>query len=75
MLTFDDEACTDVARAGGKGASLARMTAYGLRVPPGFVVEAECLVAAVDSDALRASLPDAARAQAIVARAKPRRHR
>jgi pyruvate, water dikinase len=71
MLTFDDEACTDVARAGGKGASLARMTSYGLPVPPGFVVEASCLVAAVDTDALRASLPDAARAQAIVARAQP----
>jgi pyruvate,water dikinase len=71
MLRFDDEACTDVARAGGKGASLARMTSYGLPVPPGFVVEASCLVAAVDTDALRASLPDAARAQAVVARAEP----
>jgi pyruvate,water dikinase len=73
MLTFDDEACTDVARAGGKGASLARMTAYGLPVPPGFVVEASCLVAALGDDGagLRAALPDAARAQAIVAQADP----
>jgi pyruvate,water dikinase len=71
MLTFDDEACADVARAGGKGASLARMTGFGLPVPPGFVVPAEALAAAVDTDALRDSLPDAARAQAIVARAEP----
>jgi pyruvate, water dikinase len=71
MLSFDDEACTDVARAGGKGASLARMTALGLPVPPGFVVPADALAAAVDTDALRAALPDAARAQAIVARAQP----
>jgi pyruvate,water dikinase len=71
MLRFDDEACTDVALAGGKGASLARMTAYGLPVPPGFVVPADALAAAVDTDALRASLPDAARAQSIVARGEP----
>jgi pyruvate,water dikinase len=73
MLRFDDEACTDVARAGGKGASLARMTAYGLPVPPGFVVEAQCLVAALPDagEALRAVLPDAARAQAIVAAVEP----
>ena len=73
MLTFDDEACTDVARAGGKGASLARMRAFGLPVPPGFVVEAGCLVAALPDGgaALRAALPDVARAQAIVAAAEP----
>jgi pyruvate, water dikinase len=73
MLRFDDEACTDVARAGGKGASLARMSAFGLPVPPGFVVEADCLVAALPDggEALRAVLPDAARAQAIVAAAEP----
>jgi pyruvate,water dikinase len=73
MLTFDDEACTDVARAGGKGASLARMTSYGLPVPPGFVVEAECLVAALPDGgaALRAALPDARLAQGIVAGLEP----
>jgi pyruvate, water dikinase len=71
MLRFDQEACADVARAGGKGASLARMTAFGLPVPPGFVVPADALAAAVDTEALRASLPDAARAQGIVARAEP----
>jgi pyruvate, water dikinase len=40
-------------------------------VPPGFVIPADALAAAVDTDALRAALPDAARAQAIVARAEP----
>ena len=73
LLDFADEACREVARAGGKGASLARMTALGLPVPPGFVVSADALVAALPDggEALRAALPDAARAQAIVARAEP----
>ena len=73
VLDFADEACLDVRRAGGKGASLARMTAYGLPVPPGFVVEASCLVAALpDGGAeLRAALPDHVRAQEIVAAAEP----
>jgi len=73
MLRFDQDACADVGRAGGKGASLARMTALGLPVPPGYVVEADCLLAALGDggEALRAALPDAARAQAIVARAEP----
>ncbi len=35
---FHDPACTDVVQAGGKGASLARLAAAGLPVPPGFVV-------------------------------------
>jgi pyruvate,water dikinase len=73
MLDFGDEACREVARAGGKGASLARMRALGLPVPPGFVVPAECLAAALPDGgaALREALPDAARAQAIVADADP----
>ena len=73
MLRFDDDACAEVARAGGKGASLARMTALGLPVPPGFVVPADALVAALGDggEELRAALPDAERAQAIVARARP----
>jgi pyruvate, water dikinase len=40
LLFFDDERCTDVEIAGGKGASLARMTQLGMPVPPGFVVPA-----------------------------------
>jgi pyruvate, water dikinase len=49
MLSFDDPGCGEVATAGGKGASLARMAGLGLPVPPGFVVPA---------DALATSLPD-----------------
>lgn len=73
MLVFDDPGCREVARAGGKGASLARMSELGLPVPPGFVVPAGCLVDALGDggEALRAALPDAARAQAIVAAATP----
>jgi pyruvate,water dikinase len=79
VLGFADELCTDVELAGGKGASLARMSALGLPVPPGFVVPADCLAAALpDGGAeLRATLADAGddrrlaacaeRAQAIVA--------
>jgi pyruvate, water dikinase len=71
VLAFADEACLEVPRAGGKGASLARMSALGLPVPPGFVVPAESLAAAVDGEALRAALPDAGRAQEILAAAEP----
>jgi pyruvate, water dikinase len=72
MLEFGDAACREVARAGGKGASLARMSALGLPVPPGFVVPAECLAAALPDGgaALRAALPDHERAQEIVAAAE-----
>jgi pyruvate, water dikinase len=51
LVFFDDERCADVALAGGKGASLARMTALGLPVPPGFVVSADALEAALSSTA------------------------
>ena len=43
VLSFDDARCAEVGLAGGKGASLARMTALGLPVPPGFVVPADAL--------------------------------
>jgi pyruvate, water dikinase len=73
MLAFGDEACLEVQRAGGKGASLARMSGLGLPVPPGFVVPADCLAAALGDggESLRSALPDAARAQEIVAAAEP----
>jgi pyruvate, water dikinase len=71
VLQFDQPECREVAQAGGKGASLARMSELGLPVPPGFVVPADALAAAVDAEALRAALPDAAKAQAIVAAAQP----
>ena len=71
MLQFADPECREVARAGGKGASLARMTELGLPVPEGFVIPADVLATVVDVDALRAALPDHEKAQAIVAAADP----
>ena len=47
LLRFDEAGCDDVAIAGGKGASLARMTALGMPVPPGFVVPADALEVAL----------------------------
>jgi pyruvate, water dikinase len=70
LLEFADEACLEVPRAGGKGASLARMTGLGLPVPPGFVVPADVLASVVDAEALRAALPDHEKAQAIVGAAQ-----
>ncbi|BBL80890.1 hypothetical protein RxyAA322_27440 [Rubrobacter xylanophilus] len=54
ILWFTDEACRDVRVAGGKGASLARMIAEGLPVPPGFVVPAHVLEDALDTERARA---------------------
>jgi pyruvate,water dikinase len=71
ILRFEDAGCDEVARAGGKGASLARMSALGLPVPQGFVVPADALAQVVDVDALRAALPDPEKAQAIVRAAQP----
>jgi pyruvate,water dikinase len=71
LLEFADQACLQVARAGGKGASLARMTELGLPVPPGFVVPAECLAEIVDAEALRAALPDHDKAQELIAAVQP----
>jgi pyruvate,water dikinase len=47
VLGFVEPACLDVALAGGKGASLARMTSLGLPVPPGYVVPADALATAL----------------------------
>jgi pyruvate,water dikinase len=75
VLPFAEATCLEVGHAGGKGASLARMTSLGLPVPPGFVVPAEALAAALpDGGAeLRALVAGGAaadvaeRAQAMVA--------
>jgi pyruvate,water dikinase len=53
VLRFDDTSCLEVAVAGGKGASLARMASLGLPVPPGFVVPAGAMAEAVGDDELR----------------------
>ena len=73
VVWFSDERCRDVACAGGKGASLAAMTAAGLPVPPGFVVSAWVLEQAVDARRLRelAGAGDSAAAQAVVKEAEP----
>lgn len=49
VFWFEDVDCRSVNTAGGKGASLASMTAEGLPVPPGFVISADALVAALDA--------------------------
>src|SRR5437016_963120 len=54
ILWFSEEVCKNVRLTGGKGASLANMTAQGLPVPPGFVVPAYVLEQSVDVERLRA---------------------
>jgi pyruvate,water dikinase len=73
VLPFRDPRCRQVALAGGKGASLATMTAEDLPVPPGFVVTSTAFEAAVDTDALRKLMrgKDVEAARAMVAAAEP----
>jgi pyruvate, water dikinase len=69
VLRFAEDECLEVMRAGGKGASLARMASLGLPVPPGFVVAADALAAALGERARELaslSADDAERAQRIV---------
>jgi pyruvate,water dikinase len=75
VLPFRDPRCRQVALAGGKGASLATMTAEDLPVPPGFVIASTALEAAVDADALRRLMRarDVDAARAMVAAAEPPR--
>jgi pyruvate,water dikinase len=58
VLALAEDHCTDVSEAGGKGASLARLAAMGLPVPPGFVVCCDALEAALGERAaeLRAAI-------------------
>jgi pyruvate, water dikinase len=53
LVWFTDAACADVKVAGGKGASLAAMTAAGLPVPPGFAIAAGVLGRSTDASRLR----------------------
>jgi pyruvate, water dikinase len=75
ILWFSDEACKDARLTGGKGASLANMTAQSLPVPPGFVVPAYVLEQSIDTEQLRTlSLAlDFDGAQALVCRVEPPR--
>jgi pyruvate, water dikinase len=69
VLHFAEDECLEVMRAGGKGASLARMASLGLPVPPGFVVPADALAAALGERAQELaslSADDAERAQRLV---------
>jgi pyruvate,water dikinase len=75
LVRFDDAGCADVRVAGGKGASLAAMTAAGLPVPPGFTIPAAILEGSVDGERLRelARAQAHAEAQALVLAADPPR--
>ena len=75
ILWFSDEGCKDVRCAGGKGASLAAMTAAGLPVPPGFVIPAYILEQSIDTARLRAlaQAQNYTEAQALVRQALPPR--
>jgi len=73
VVAFRDPRCQQAGLAGGKGASLATMTAEDLPVPPGFVVTSAAFEAAVDTDALRERMrgKDVEAARALVAAAEP----
>jgi pyruvate,water dikinase len=75
LVWFDDPRCKDVGIAGGKGASLAAMSAAGLPVPPGFVITASVLERSVDAERLRALAlaKDHQAAQRLVGAAQPPR--
>src|SRR5947209_39642 len=75
VLWFVEEACRDVCLTGGKGSSLANMTAQGLPVPPGFVLPAYVLEQSLDAGQLRelALAQNADGAQALVLQLQPPR--
>lgn len=75
VLDFDDERCRDVELAGGKGASLASMTANGLPVPPGFVITSPAFAEVVDGVELLKHLKakDLEAARGVVAATVPPR--
>jgi len=70
VLPFGEPGCLDVAQTGGKGSSLARMSALGLPVPPGFVIPAGALAEALPDGGAElralAERQDAAAAQALI---------
>src|SRR5919205_4119602 len=73
VIWFTDEACQDVGLTGGKGASLARMTAEGLPVPPGFVIPSYVLERSLDAERMLelAAAQSAEGLQELVARCEP----
>ena len=73
VIWFTEEACRDVEVSGGKGASLARMTADGLPVPPGFVIPSYVLQDSIDTEQMLelAASRSAGELQELVAAAEP----
>jgi pyruvate,water dikinase len=73
VIWFTDEVCQDVGLTGGKGASLARMTAEGLPVPPGFVIPSYVLEESLDTERMLelAATQSAEGLQELVARCQP----
>src|ERR687894_1575320 len=77
VVWFTEEACQEVEVAGGKGASLARMTAEGLPVPPGFVISSYVLQNSIDAERTLelAASRSARELQELVAATEPPRER
>jgi pyruvate,water dikinase len=75
VLPFSDPRCRMVELTGGKGASLATMTAEGLPVPPGFVITSVAFGAAVSQEPLTGAMRrgDVEAARTLVAAAQPPR--
>jgi len=73
VIWFSDEACQDVGLSGGKGASLARMSAEGLPVPPGFVIPSYVLEESLDTERMveLAATRSAEGLQELVAQCQP----
>lgn len=53
VVWLDDPACNRVEVSGGKGASLARLRAAGIPVPPGFVIAAETMSDSLEKQGVR----------------------
>ena len=77
VVWFTEEACREVEVAGGKGASLARMTAEGLPVPPGFVIPSYVLQNSIDAERMLelAASHSTRELQELVAATEPPRER
>jgi len=77
VVWFTEEACRNVEVAGGKGASLARMTVDGLPVPPGFVIPSYVLQDSIDAERMLelAASRSARELQELVAATEPPREK
>src|SRR5215212_4370979 len=77
VVWFTEEACRNVEVAGGKGASLARMAADGLPVPPGFVIPSYVLQDSIDAERMLelAASRSARELQELVAATEPPREK